>query len=200
MMLGRIIFVFLLVLSAQVHAHPCTFTFSKYPELCVHIERGGAFYSKNQISGKTEIRSLKKDVQTPGGKVYFYIWNPSKGNKPINISEGYEVAPALVMPFMFSGLCVTGKFNPIEWQENADGAFLVGTTNVMSGVNRDSGEVEDGLYRVWIKVKKKGDQSYSELKRKIPVPNNDPMFNYPNEIEFNLTTEFTHQFIVPAAR
>ena len=140
---------------------PCTFTFEKYKHLCVEIKhlagdsKSNSFWKYDPALKKDVVRSVEKDIQIAGGEVYFYIWEKDKSQSTRNISNDYDISSSLVMPNMYSGACVTGKFYKEEWRQNVNGSYYVGKTYVMPG-----------LYRISIKVRKKGTQErYSEIGR-----------------------------------
>jgi hypothetical protein len=172
----KTLFLLMLLVSPSVFAHnyPCTFTYSKYPDLCVEVQRSAVF-----------MQPASEDLAY--GKLYVYFWK--KGSTELkNISNEYDVSVDVAMPSMMeSSICVVGKLLNSKWVSNKGDIHFEGESAIMAG-----------LYRVGVKVKKKGTQDrYSELKRLIDVPVTDSVYNKPSRPEFAVTTGFTYQFIVP---
>lgn len=172
---------------------PCTFTFDRYPNLCVEVVHlsgtpsTNTFLDKN-AKGEVIVRKVKQNVQVPGGEVRFYIWE--KGGAPKDFSAKYDVSDSIVMPNMYNGPCYTAKFYETSWKKDESGiSYFSGKTNVMPGI-----------YRVDIKVKKKTDQKYATFSRLIPISKDDPRFqeDMKDSNWDDWVTRFTYQFLVPA--
>ena len=165
----------MLLISPSLYAHnyPCTFTYAQYPDLCLEIRRSSVFLEPAQ----QEVLEF--------GKLYFYFWK--KGSELKNISNEYDVAVSVAMPTMMeSSVCVSGKLVEPKW-ENRSVPRYVGETAIMPG-----------LYRIGGRVREKGSNDrYSDMKRLISVPMDDPVYNFPSKVEFAVTTGFTYQFVVP---
>lgn len=163
-------------LLANAVSLDCTFTFENYPNLCLEIKKSASFS-----------QPAEKDVAKSGGEIYFYFWDRNTTQtKSKNIANNYELSTGLVMPAMLTGgPCYVKKLYEEQWKTDSNGAVYVGKSLIQAG-----------LYRVWIKIKKKGsNDKYSEIKRLIAVPNNDPVLNDPNYDDW--VGRFTYQFTVP---
>ena len=155
---------------------PCTFTFENYPNLCLEIKKSTSFDVP-----------APKDIAKSGGEIYFYFWDKNTtASKTKNIGNNYDIATELVMPAMLrGGPCYVKKLYEEQWKTDSNGDVYVGKSLIQAG-----------LYRVAIKIRKKGSSDkYSNIKRKIAVPKNDPVLNDPDYDDW--VGQFTYQFTVP---
>lgn len=157
-------------------APTCTFIFEKYPELCVEIQKSASFNEP-----------ASKDVAKSGGEIYFYFWKKNNPNgKTISIEDSYEITTELVMPSMLTGgVCYVKNLYELTWKTDNYGKVLVGKSLIQAG-----------LYRIGVKIKKKGSQDkYSDISRLVAVASNDPVRSDPDFDEW--VSRFTYQFSVP---